>query len=127
MKGRASLGFALFAGISSVLLAVASNAQSGGEQRAVNLRIYGPGELSVRQYEVVGRPWIDSWRTAFWLPTFPSADEAIEALKTEAASRGAEGLVNVFCLDEGHWAWSTDKGPAYLCYGTAIRVRPSRG
>jgi len=64
MKGRAPLAFALFAGLSSVLLAVASNAQSGAGQSAANLRIYGPGELSVSQYEVVGRPWIDSWRTA---------------------------------------------------------------
>jgi len=128
MKVRASLLFALFAGMSTVMLAAASSAQSGGGPGAAgNLRIYGPGELSVSQYEVVGRLWIDSWRTAFWLPTFASADEAIEALKTEAATRGAEGLVNVFCLDQGHWAWSTDKGPAYLCYGTAIRVRPGRG
>ena len=100
---------------------------NGGRTASPDLKIYAPGELSVSRYEVVGRPWVDSWRAAFWLPTFPSAEQAIDALKTEAAGRGADGLVNVFCLDQGHWGWSSDTEPAYLCYGTAIRVRPRQG
>jgi uncharacterized protein YbjQ (UPF0145 family) len=60
------------------------------------------------------------------LPTFPSQEQAIAALQTEAASRGANGLVNVICLDQGHWEGSSNNEPAFLCYGSAIRVRPSQ-
>ena len=127
MKIRGSLVSALVACKLCLLAAGAGNAQGGVEARSNDLKIYAPGELSVSRYEVVGRLWIDSWRTAFWLPTFTSAEQAMDALKTEAAGRGADGLVNVLCLDQGHWAWSSDKEPAYLCYGTAIRVRPSQG
>ena len=127
MNVRGSLVSALVAGTACVLAAGACTAQGGVEARSSDIKVYGPDELSVSRYEVVGRPWTDSWRTAFWLPTFSSAEQAIDALKTEAAGRGADGLVNVFCLDQGHWMWSTDKEPAYLCYGTAIRVRPSQG
>jgi hypothetical protein len=127
MNVRCSLVSALVAGAVCVLAAGAGNAQGGVEVRSGDIKVYPTGELSVSRYEVVGRPWIDSWRTAFWLPTFPSAEQATDALKTEAASRGADGLVNVFCLDQGNWFWSSDKEPAYLCYGTAIRVRPSQG
>ena len=102
-------------------------AQSDVEQRARELKIYASGEINMSRYEVVGRPWIDSWRSAFWLPTFPSREQAIAALQTEAARHGADGLLNVICLDQGHWKWSSNTEPAFLCSGIAIRVRPSQG
>jgi uncharacterized protein YbjQ (UPF0145 family) len=61
------------------------------------------------------------------VPTFPSQEQAIAALQTEAASRGANGLLNVNCLDQGSWSWSSKTEPAFLCYGIAIRMRPSQG
>ena len=127
MKIRSRRLSALVAASMYMLCAGIGIAQGDGEQRASELKIYTFGEINMNGYEVVGRPWVDSWRSAFWLPTFPSAEQAIEALKTEAASRGADGLVHVFCLDQGHWEWSSNKEPAYLCYGTAIRVQPNQG
>ena len=118
---------ALVAGAAYVLCAGAGIAQSDVEQRAANLKIYALGEISSSRYEVVGRPWVDSWRSAFWVPTFPSQEQAIVALQTEAARRGADGLLNVNCLDQGRWNWSSNTEPAFLCYGIAIRVRPSPG
>ena len=104
-----------------MLSAVAGIAQT--EQRAPGLKIYTLGELNMSQYEVVGRPWVDSWRSNFWLETFPSQEQAIAALQTEAARRGADGLLNVSCLDQGYANWSSNIGPAFVCYGLAIRVR----
>ena len=127
MKIRSARVFALVGGTVCVLSVGAGIAQSDVEQRARELKIYASGEINMSRYEVVGRPWVDSWRSAFWLPTFPSQQEAISALRTEAASRGADGLLNVICLEQGHWKWSSSTEPAFLCYGTAIRVRPSRG
>src|SRR4249919_2825476 len=122
MKIRDSVVSAFVAGAVFALAGATGNAQSGGEQRASELKIYTPGEINVSRYEVVGRPWVDSWRSAFWLPTFPSREQAIAALQTEAARRGADGLLNVICLDQGHWKWSSNTEPAFLCYGIAIRV-----
>ena len=95
-------------------------------QRAGELRIYTFGEVNMNGYEVVGRPWIDSWRSAYSAPTFPSQEQAISALRTEAARRGADGLLNVSCLDQGRWKWSSNTEPAFLCYGIAIRTRPTQ-
>jgi hypothetical protein len=127
MKLRSSTLAALVAASACVLCAGSGIAQGAVEQRASELKIFALGELSVSRYEVVGRPWADSWRSAFWVPTFPSQEQAIAALQTEAASRGADALLNVNCLDQGRWTWSSKTEPAFLCYGIAIRVRPSQG
>ena len=126
MKIRGSRLSALLAGAVSVLFAGAGISQTDVQQRAPEAKIYAAGEININRYEVVGRPWVDSWRAAFWLPTFPSQQQAIAALQTEAARRGADGLLNVICLDQGHGKWSSNTEPAFLCYGTAIRVRPGQ-
>jgi hypothetical protein len=108
MNIRGSRLSALVAGAAYALCAGAGIAQSDVERRAADLKIYAPGEISIGRYEVVGRPWVDSWRSAFWLPTFPSQEQAIAALQTEAARRGADGLLNVNCLDQGRWNWSSN-------------------
>jgi hypothetical protein len=127
MKLRSSRLAALVAGSACVLCTGAGSAQSDVEQRASQLKIYALGEISMSRYEVVGRPWVDSWRSAFWVPTFASQEQAIAALQTEAARRGADGLLNVNCLDQGRWNWSSKAEPAFLCYGIAVRMRPSQG
>ena len=95
------------------------------EPRAPELRQYTFGELSPGRYEVVTRQWGDAWRSAFWSPTFPTRDQAVAALNNEAAARGADALLNVYCLDQGRWPLSSNTEPAILCYGIGIRVRPS--
>ncbi len=90
---------------------------------ANEVKIYGPGNLSVNQYEVVRRIWVDSWRSNFLLPTYPSEAEGIASMQAEAARLGADGLINVGCMDQGRLKWSLSSGPAITCYGNAIRVR----
>jgi hypothetical protein len=105
----------------------ASVPQSDVERRPPEVKVYDLGQLPANRYEVVSRIWVDSWRTAFWPPTYPSQDEAITSLKDEAARVGADGLVNVICLDQGRSRWFMSPEPAVLCYGNAIRVRRSEG
>ena len=45
---------------------------------------------------------MESWRAAFWLPTYPSEAEGIASLQTEAGRVGADGLINVIC-SKGCW------------------------
>jgi hypothetical protein len=127
MKIRNSRLSALVAAAACMLGSGAGMAQSDVEQRAANIKIYALGEINGDRYDVVGRPLTDTWRSAFWLPTHPTREQAVAALQTDAAARGADGLLNVNCLDQGRWQWSSNTEPAFLCYGIAIRVRPSRG
>jgi len=127
MNIRSARLFAIVAGSLGVLFAGAALAQSAAEPPAPQLRAYTFGQINASQYEVVGRLWGDTWRTAYWVLTFPTQEQAMAALNTEAARRGADGLLNVSCLDQGRWKWSSNTEPAFLCYAIAIRVRPGQG
>jgi hypothetical protein len=106
-----------------VLSGCASAPQSGVERQAAEVKVYEPEQLVQGEYELVRYLWVDSWRTAFWLPRDSSDAEGIASLRAEAARLGANGLVNVSCRDQGHFMWSWSRKPAILCYGNAIRVR----
>ena len=62
---------------STLLSAGAGIAQSDGDKRAPEVRLYKLGELNAIRYEVVSRLWVDSWRSAFWVPTYPSQEQAL--------------------------------------------------
>jgi hypothetical protein len=123
MKLRSSRFSALVAVAVCVLFGCASAAQSGVERRATEVKVYEPDQLVQSQYELVRYLWVDSWRTAFWLPSGSSEAEGIACLQAEAARLGANGLINVSCRDQGHFMWSWSRKPTILCYGNAIRVR----
>ena len=110
-----------------MLSGCASVPQGDVEKRAADVSVYQMDQYVGKTYDVVRRLWTDSWRTAFWAPTFPSENEAIASLQAEAARVGANGLVNVNCLDQGRPLWSQSPEPAILCYGIAIRFRQNQG
>ena len=114
----ALIGSALFA------LCVGAVPAQTAQPLPPELRQYTFGELTPGRYDVVSRQWGDAWRSAFWSPTFPTREQAVSALNNEAAARGADALLNVYCLDQGRWKGSSNTEPAILCYGIAIRVRP---
>jgi hypothetical protein len=104
--------------LAAVLWAVVLSACA--TSKAEDVKIYSPAQLRQGEYESVSRIWVDSWRTASWVPTYSSRDEGIEALKDKAASLDANGLTNVDCYgDRGLFGGSE----AYTCYGKAIKVR----
>jgi uncharacterized protein YbjQ (UPF0145 family) len=122
MKLRSSRFQALAAVAVCVLCGCASAPPSGVEAQAAAVKVYEPEQLMQDQYEVLRHLWVDSWRTAFWLPTDASEAEGIASLQAKAARVGANGLINVSCRDQGHSLWSWSRAPAILCYGNAIRV-----
>jgi hypothetical protein len=125
MKIRSPQLSTLVTVVACVLSGCATAPQNGVEGGAAEVKIYGSDQITASEYEVVGRIWVDSWRSAFRLPAYPSEAEAKASLQAEAARRGADGLINVFCSDLGHSKWAWSSGPAVLCYGNAIRVRRS--
>jgi hypothetical protein len=106
----------------SLLCGCASAPQSGVDRHAAEVKVYQPDQLLQSQYRVVRHLWVDSWRTAFWLPSYPSEAGGIAALQAEAARLGANGLINVNCMDQGRALWSWNWEPSILCYGNAIDV-----
>ena len=122
MKLRSACFSAFVAVAVWVLSGCASAPPSGVERRATDVKVYEPTQLVQGQYELVRHLWVDSWRTAFWLPTDSSEAEGIASLQVKAARLGANGLINVSCRDQGHSIWYWSREPAILCYGNAIRV-----
>ena len=122
MKNRDLLQSALALSAVCALCGCASAPQADIEGRAAEIKVYKPAELSGVPYESVGHVWVDSWRTAFFPPTYPNEDEAVRSLRAEAARLGANGLVNIVCLDQNVPA-KAGKEPTILCYANAIRVR----
>ncbi len=127
MRFRCSRFFVLLAVAACALSGCASAPSGSAEERRADVKIYGPADLSSSEYDVVRQLWVDSWSTALWMPTYSSEAEGIVAMQNEAASVGADGLINVFCVDRGRPIWSTNSGPAFVCYASAIRVRRSAG
>jgi len=127
MNLRNSRHSTLAAVAACVLSGCASVPQSGVERTPSEVKVYETGQLSVSQYQVVRRIWMDSWRASFRLPTYSSEADGIAALQAEAGRLGADGLINVNCIDQGRSPWSSSTGPVIVCYGNAIRVRKNEG
>ena len=123
MKPRSSRFSALIAVTACVLSGCASVPKSGVEGQAAQVTVYELNQLVQNQYDDVRYLWVDSWRTAFWLPSASSEAEGIASLQAEAARLGANGLINVSCRDQGHFMWAWSRNASTLCYGHAIRVR----
>ena len=105
---------------SLVALAFVACLSACATTRSDDVKIYSPAQLKQGEYETVGRIWVDTWRTAFWVPTYSKPEDGISALKDKAATLDANGLVNVDCYgDSGLFGGA----PAYTCYGKAIKVR----
>ncbi len=115
------------AAASCLACACASPPQAGSEARTAPVQVYTANPYVGKPYEVLSPLWAGSWRTALRLPTYPTRDEAIAALQTEAAKLNADALINVSCLDQGPSTWFKSNEPGFLCYGDAIRVGRTQG
>ena len=105
--------------IAGALLAFAGAVASAQENRpeASPIRVYEASELSLASYTVVKRIWAGTWRASLWVPAHTELADAIEALKAKAADAGADGVVNLHCLNEAPW------DDRYFCYGLAIKLK----
>ena len=105
--------------IAAALLVVAgtgSMAQDSAEKPPV--RLYDAGELPPNRYTVIERIWTSTWRAPFWFPSDEDAAAAAATLTDKAARLGADGVVNLHCVNDTN-AW----GDGYYCYGLAIKLK----
>jgi uncharacterized protein YbjQ (UPF0145 family) len=85
---------------------------------AARIKVFDATELPLDRYTVVKRIWTQTWRSAFWVSNYDDASNAIAALTSKAADEGANGVINLHCLnDTGGW------GGGYFCYGLAIKLK----
>jgi hypothetical protein len=101
--------------VAALLMASAAACATAQETPAV--RIYDAGELPLERYVVLKRIWTGTWRASFWVPSYPDAPAAIDALQSQAAGAGADGVINLHCLNDAGW------GGGYHCYGLAIELK----
>jgi uncharacterized protein YbjQ (UPF0145 family) len=106
----AALGIAVLVGSVSADLAA---------QTRPAVPIYDSTEVALDRYTVVKRLGVQGWRSAFHIPSYRDAATATEALLAEAAQLGADGIVNLHCLDRSD-RW---RGEGYYCYGNAIKLK----
>jgi hypothetical protein len=98
--------------------ALVGMAASTGCAQNPAVRVYDTGELTLDRYTVLERLWTGTWRASFWVPTYDDPSSAIAALTAKAAELGADGVVNLHCVnDAGAW------GAGYYCYGLAIKLK----
>jgi hypothetical protein len=122
MKIRSPSLCTLIAVAVCMLSGCASTPLSSNERVATEVKVYQPDQLLPNQYKVVRYLWVDSWHAAFWLPSYSSEREGIAALQSAAQRLGANGLINVSCIDQGRSIWSWRREPSIVCNGTAINV-----
>ena len=105
--------------IAAVLLFVLGTVSVAGHAAdAAPVRVFDAGELTPDRYTVIERIWTGTWRASFWVPSHEDAGAAVAALTSKAANLGANGVVNLHCVnDTGGW------GGGYTCYGLAIQLK----
>jgi hypothetical protein len=88
--------------------------------KSEDVKVYTPAQLKQGEYEAVARLWVETWRTPFWVPSYSSPKDGIEALQDKASALGANGLINVDCYgNRGLFSWGSE---SFTCYGKAIKV-----
>jgi hypothetical protein len=101
--------------------------QAESAKQPTAVQVYETDPYVGKSYEVVGRLWADSRRSAFWIPTHPTKDAAIASIQAEAARMNADALVSVSCVDQRGSTWFRKDEPAFLCYGVAVQLRQRQG
>ena len=81
------------------------------------IRVYDATQLTLDRYTVLKRIWTQTWRSAFWVPSYDERADAVSALTSRAADEGADGVINLHCLNDTSW------GGGYFCYGLAIKLK----
>ena len=127
MRIPATLLALLFPGALSLVSGCASAPRSDTEAQPSPQQVHELNPYVGRSYEIVGRLPFGSWRTAFGLPSYTTKDEAIAAMRTDAARLNADALVSVSCLDMRGSTWLKSNESAFICYGVAIQLRQSQG
>jgi hypothetical protein len=68
------------------------------------------------RYEIVKRLWSESWRSAFFVPSYASVEEGAAHMRSRAADLGGNGVINFGCYRR-----SAAADAPLACNGTIVR------
>jgi hypothetical protein len=67
-------------------------------------------------YRVIERIWVDTWPSAFIVPTYASREDAAQAMRQKAADLGGNGVLNFGC-------YRRHSDDSLGCNGTVVRFQ----
>ena len=67
---------------------------------------------------ILKRIWVGTEHAAFFVHGQPSREAAELSLKMEAVKLGADGVLNIFCGDQGSYL---SNNASYFCHANAIK------
>ncbi len=91
------------------------------------VQVYPMNPYVGQSYDVVGRIWAGTSKTAYRVPVYSTREEAIASMQNEAAQLNADALISVSCLDGARSTWFQTNEPGFLCYGVAIKLQRAQG
>jgi len=111
----------------AVLGAGCSTAPPADTQARPPVQVYPTNPYVGQSYDVVGRIWAGTSKTAYRVPVYSTREEAIASMQNEAAQLNADALISVSCLDGARSTWFQTNEPGFLCYGVAIKLQRAQG
>ena len=81
--------------------------------------VYDATQIALDRYTVIKRLGVQGWRSGYYIPSYANATSAAQALLEEAARLGADGIVNLYCLNRS----DRFRGEGYYCYGNAVKLK----
>ena len=85
--------------------------------------VYDATQIPFDRYTIIKRLGVGGLQSAFWISGYGDPARARQALVNEAARLGADGVVNLLCLDRTD---SLLARAGHYCYGNAIRITNER-
>jgi len=110
----------LFPPALALALALCAGNVSAQSATGEPLRLYDSTQIGLDRYTVVRRLGIDGWESAFRVRGHDDLESAQRAMFAEAARFGADGVINLVCLDQTDRLFNR---AGYFCYGNAIKLK----
>jgi uncharacterized protein YbjQ (UPF0145 family) len=109
--------FFVASGMAALAMLFSANVAAQGRPA---VPVYDSTQVALDRYTVIRRLGVQGWQSGYSIPSHRDATSAAEALLEEAARLGADGLVNLYCVNRSDRL----RGEGHYCYGSAIKLKP---
>jgi len=90
--------------------------QPGAPVTAEQVSVHESVASAPANFRVIKRYWVESWASAFMVPTYASQTDAMQSFRQHAADLGGNGIINFACYRKYD---ETSLG----CNGTVVRFQ----
>jgi hypothetical protein len=84
------------------------------------VRVVDKAVLPQGTFVLVHRIYVENWHVQVYMPWYDTQEQALDALRAEAAVRGADAVTNVSCIPVAEWT----RIPKVFCHGDAVKLTP---